>query len=142
MQIKNVRSWAPNTLQSYVYALIATGAAFFVRYELHPIMQTQLPVLFFIFSTIFISYKLGWKPSAFSSILALILAFFFFIPPFNSFDLPSNADLLNLFIYSSLFTTIIYLIERLQRERYQAILLARVSDTRLRIMAKLSVKNN
>jgi len=142
MQIKNGRAWAPNTLQSYGYALIATGAAFFVRYELHPIMQNQLPVLFFIFSTIFISYKLGWKPSVFSSILALILAFFFFIPPFNSFDLPSNADLLNLFIYSSLFITIIYLIEKLQRERYQAILLARVSDTRLRIMAKLSVKNN
>ena len=140
MQIKNSRAWAPTTFVSYGYALIATGAAFFVRYELHPIMQTQLPVLFFIFSTILLTYKLGWKPAALSSILGITLAYYFFIPPFNSFELPSSADLVNLIIYTALFVTIIYLIEKLQRERYQAILISRVSDTRMRIMAKLSAK--
>jgi len=141
MQIKNSRSWAPTTFDGYIYALIATGAAFFVRYELHPTMQNQLPVLFFIYNTILIAYKLGWKPAALSSILGIILAYYFFIPPFNSFELPSSADLVNLISYSALFITIIYLIERLQRERYQAVLIARVSDTRMRIMSKLSAKN-
>jgi K+-sensing histidine kinase KdpD len=140
MQIKNSRAWAPTAYNNYGYALMATGAAFFVRYELHPIMQAQLPVLFFIFSTIFISYKLGWKPAVLSSILGITLAYYFFIPPFNSFELPSNGDIINLIIYTALFLTIIYLIERLQRERYQAILISRVSDTRMRIMAKLSAK--
>ena len=140
MQIKNSRAWAPNSLTGYGYALLATAAAFFVRYELHPLMQAQLPVLFFIFSTTLIAYKLGWRPAAFSSILGIALAYFFFIPPFNSFELPSTSDLVNLPVYVILFITIIYLIERLQRERYQAILIARVSDSRMQIMSKLSSK--
>jgi K+-sensing histidine kinase KdpD len=103
-------------------------------------MQAQLPVLFFIFSTTLIAYRLGWKPAAISSSLGIALAYFFFIPPFNSFDLPSTSDLVNLIVYVILFVTIIFLIERLQRERYQAILIARVSDSRMQIMSKLSSK--
>ena len=140
MQIKNSRAWSPNGPTIYGYALLATAVAFFVRYELHPIMQAQLPVLFFIFSTTLIAYKLGWRPAAFSSILGMALAYFFFIPPFNSFELPSPVDLVNLAVYVILFITIIFLIERLQRERYQAILIARVSDSRMQIMSKLSSK--
>ena len=140
MQIKNSRGWAPDSPTTYGYALLATAAAFFVRYELHPLMQAQLPVLFFIFSTTLIAYKLGWRPAAFSSILGMALAYFFFIPPFNSFELPSPGDLVNLAVYVILFVTIIFLIERLQRERYQAILIARVSDSRMQIMSKLSSK--
>ena len=140
MQIKNSRAWSPNSPTSYGYALLATAAAFFVRYELHPFMQAQLPVLFFIFSTTLIAYKLGWWPASFSSILGIGLAYFFFIPPFNSFELPSTSDLVNLAVYVILFVTIIFLIERLQRERYQAILIARVSDSRMQIMSKLSSK--
>jgi hypothetical protein len=49
-------------------------------------------------------------------------------------------DALNLFIYSLLFFTVIYLIEKLQRERFRAVLIARVSDSRMQIMAKLSSK--
>ena len=140
MQIKNSREWAPHSPTIYGYALLATAAAFFVRHELHPLMQAQLPVLFFVFSTTLIAYKLGWRPAAFSSILGLALAYFFFIPPFNSFELPSTSDLVNLAVYVILFVTIIFLIERLQRERYQAILIARVSDSRMQIMSKLSSK--
>jgi K+-sensing histidine kinase KdpD len=140
MQIKNSRAWAPNTPVSYGYALLATGAAFFVRYELHPLMQAQLPVLFFIFSSTLIAYNLGWKPAALSSALGLTSAYFFFKPPFNSFEMPSNADLVNLIVYITLFVTVLYLIEKLQRERYPAILIARVSDSRLRIMSKLSAR--
>jgi K+-sensing histidine kinase KdpD len=103
-------------------------------------MQAQFPVLFFIFNTTIISYKLGWKPATMSAIIGIILAYYFFIPPFNSFELPTMFDVLNLFIYSLLFFTVIYLIEKLQRERFRAVLIARVSDSRMQIMAKLSSK--
>ena len=138
MQIKNSWAWAPNTLYSYVYALFATVIAFFVRYKLHPIMQAQLPVLFFLLSSTLIVYKWGWRPAALSSILGVVLAYYFFIPPFNSFDMPSNFDLLNLLLYVILFSTIIFVIEKLQRERYRAVLISRVSDSRMLLMAKLS----
>lgn len=142
MQIKNSRAWSPINPATYGYAILATVAAFFVRYELHPVMQTQFPVLFFLLNSTLIAYKLGWKPAALSALLGLVLAYYFFIPPYDSFELPTAVDVLNLVIYSTLMFTIIYLIERLQRERYQAILVARVSDSRMRIMAKLSVKKN
>ena len=142
MQIKNSRSWAPYTLAVYGYALLGTLAAFFMRYQFHPILKTQFPTLFFLFNTILCAYKFGWKPALLTTILGMGLAYYFFIPPFNSFELPTAFDLLNLLIYSILFFTVIYLIERLQRERYRAVLISRVSDSRMKIMAKLSAKNS
>jgi K+-sensing histidine kinase KdpD len=138
MQIKNSRAWAPTTASNYGYALIGTAAAFFVRYELHPIMQSQFPVLFFLFNTTLISYKLGWKPALMSAIIGILLSYYFFIPPFSSFELPTPVDFLSLVIYLIMFFTIIYLIEKLQRERYRAFLIAQVSESRMQIMAKLS----
>lgn len=49
-------------------------------------------------------------------------------------------DFLNIVIYSLLFGVAIYLIEKLQRERYRAVLIARVCESRMEIMAKLSSK--
>ena len=138
MQIKNSRAWTPNTPSVYGYALLGTLAAFFMRYQFHPLMQAQFPILFFLFNTTLIAYKFGWKPASMSAIIGMILAYYFFIPPFNSFELPTLLDILNLSIYSLLFFTVIYLIEKLQRERYRAVLIARVSDSRMQIMAKLS----
>jgi len=140
MQIKNSRAWVPHTSSAYGYALLGTLAAFFMRYQFHPLMQAQFPILFFLFNTTFISYKFGWKPATMSAIIGMALAYYFFIPPFNSFQLPTLLDLLNLIIYSVLFFTVIYLIEKLQRERFRAVLIARVSDSRMQIMAKLSAK--
>jgi K+-sensing histidine kinase KdpD len=98
MQIKNSRAWAPTAASSYGYALIGTAAAFFVRYELHPIMQSQFPVLFFLFNTTLIAYKLGFKPASMSAFIGILLSYYFFIPPFNSFELPTTIDFLNLVI--------------------------------------------
>ena len=142
MQIKNSQSWAPHDPTVYGYALLGTCAAFFMRYQFQPIMQTQFPILFFLFNTILVAYKCGWRPATLSAIIGMILAYYFFIPPFNSFELPTAFDFLNLLIYSILFFTVIYLIERLQRERYRAVLISRVSDSRMKIMAKLSAKNS
>ena len=144
MKIKNSRTWAPNNPVIYGYALLGTLIAFLLRYLLHPLLENQFPTLFFLFNTIFISYKFGWKPALMSAILGVIIAFYFFIPPYNSFELPTKKDGLNLLFFSLLFITIIFLIEKLQRERFRAVLIARVSDSRMRIMAKLSSnkKNN
>jgi K+-sensing histidine kinase KdpD len=140
MQVKNSRSWAPHTPSVYGYALLGTLAAFFMRYQFHPLMQAQLPILFFLFNTTLISYKFGWKPATISAIIGMVLAYYFFVPPFNSFELPTMLDVLYLIIYSVLFFTVIYLIEKLQRERFRAVLIARVSDSRMQIMAKLSAR--
>jgi len=138
MQIKNSKAWALHTPAVYAYALAGTLAAFFIRYQFHPIMQSQFPILFFLLNTTIIAYKFGWKQAALSSIAGIGLAYYFFIPPYNSFEIVTGLDAFNLLIYSTLFITIIFLIEKLQRERFSAVLIARVSDSRMQIMAKLS----
>ena len=140
MLIKNARAWAPQSLSTYCYALVAVGIAFFVRYQLHPILQASFPILFFIFSTILINFRFGMGPAIFTVLLSIPLAYYFFIPPFGSFDLEHPMDAFAIFIYIILFGIIIWLIEKLQRERYRAVLIARVAQSRMEIMAKLSSK--
>ena len=140
MLIKNARAWAPQSLSAYGYALAGVGIAFFIRYQFHPILQSSFPIIFFIFNTILISFRFGMGPAIFTVLLSIPLAYYFFIPPYGSFDLETPMDAFTIFIYLVLFGMIIWLIEKLQRERYRAILLARVAQSRMEIMAKLSSK--
>jgi K+-sensing histidine kinase KdpD len=142
MQILNARAWASSTSSAYIYAALGTAIAFFLRYLIHPFLGPNFPTLFFLFNTLFIAFKFGWKPAALSSAVALFLAYYYFIPPYGSFDLESPIDALYIVIYACLFGISIFFIEKLQREKYRAILIARVCESRMRIMAKLSSKSN
>lgn len=138
MKIKNSQAWADNSITSFVYALLGTAGVFFMRYKLHPFFQSQFPVAIFLINTMLISYKFGWRPGLLSAFVGEVLALYFFIPPFNSFELITRFDLANLVIYGALFSLIIYLIEKLQRESYRAVLISRVADSRMQLMSKLS----
>jgi K+-sensing histidine kinase KdpD len=140
MLIKNARAWAPQSLSAYGYALAGVGIAFFIRYQFHPILQSSFPIIFFIFNTILICFRFGMGPAIFTVLLSIPLAYYFFIPPYGSFDLETPMDAFTIFIYLLLFGIIIWLIEKLQRERFRAILIARVAQSRMEIMAKLSSK--
>lgn len=140
MLIKNARAWAPQSLSSYGYALMGVVIAFFLRHQFHPILQSSFPIIFFIFNTTLISFRFGLGPAIFTILLSIPLAYYFFIPPYGSFDLDTRMDGISIFLYISLFGLIIWLIEKLQRERYRAVLIARVCESRMEIMAKLSSK--
>ena len=140
MLIKNARAWAPQSLSSYGYALTGVGIAFLIRYQFHPILQSSFPVLFFVFNTILIGFRFGMGPATFSVVLSIPLAYYFFIPPYNTLDHVNSMDIFTIFIYVILFGVIVWLIEKLQRERYRAVLIARVAQSRMEIMAKLSSK--
>lgn len=140
MLIKNARAWAPQSLSSYGYALTGVGIAFLIRYQFHPILQSSFPVLFFVFNTILIGFRFGMGPATFSVVLSIPLAYYFFIPPYNTLDHVNSMDIFTIFIYVNLFGVIVWLIEKLQRERYRAVLIARVAQSRMEIMAKLSSK--
>lgn len=140
MLIKNSRAWTLLTPKGYIYAILAVVIAFYIRLGLQPVLQASFPVLFFIISTTIVSYKFGFGPALLTIVLSLPLAYYFFIPPFNSFEI-ELFDLIGLTIYGFLFFLIVFLIEKLQRERYRAILIARVCESRMMIMSKLSSKN-
>lgn len=140
MLIKNARAWAPTSLSSYGYALTGVGIAFLIRYQFHPILQSSFPIIFFVFNTILISFRFGIGPATFSIVLSIPLAYYFFIPPYKTFELLTVIDAFTIFMYTLLFVIIVWLIEKLQRERYRAVLIARVAQSRMEIMSKLSAK--
>ena len=92
MQIKNAKRWSPLGLQGYFFALIGVFVAFCIRYSLHGFLQANLPMTFFIVNTIIIALFYGFGPSLMTIVLAIPLSFFYFVPPFDSYDLPTPQD--------------------------------------------------
>ena len=92
MQIRNSKRWARTGAQAYVYAIIGVFVAFCIRYSLHSFLQGNLPMTFFILNTIVIALFFGYGASILTIFLSIPLAFFFFVPPFDSFDMPTPQD--------------------------------------------------
>lgn len=142
MIIRNSKNWADNTYKAYLIAFLGVGVAWFIRYELHPYLQSSLPIIFFILNTIFIAYKFGFKPAFLTIVLSIPLGYYFFVPPFNSFEVNDPIDMLTILIYFLFFMVTALIIENLQRERYRSALIALVCESRMEIMAKLSMISN
>jgi len=140
MQTKNVKSWAPIGAIGFFLAIFGVFLAFCVRFSLHEFLQGNLPMTFFIVNTIFIALKFGYGPSLLTIALSIPLAFYFFVPPFDSYDLPTPQDGFVFMSYILIAIVSVAIIEWLQRERYKAILLSRVSDSRYRLLAQTSYR--
>ena len=140
MQTKNTKCWAPIGSASYFLAILGVFLAFSVRFSLHGFLQGNLPMTFFIVNTIIIALKFGYAPSLLTIALSVPLSFYFFVPPFDSYDLPTPQDGFVFLSYISIACVAVVIIEWLQRERYKAILLSRVSDSRYRLLAQASSK--
>ena len=138
MQIKNAKRWSPLGLQGYFFALIGVFVAFCIRYSLHGFLQANLPMTFFIVNTIIIALFYGFGPSLMTIVLAIPLSFFYFVPPFDSYDLPTPQDGFVFISYILIAFVAVVIVEWLQRERYKAVLLSRVSDSRYHLLAQIS----
>jgi len=138
MQTKNAKCWAPTGANGYFLAVLGVFLAFSVRFSLHGFLQGNLPMTFFIVNTIIIALKFGYAPSLLTIALSVPLSFYFFVPPFDSYDLPTPQDGFVFLSYISIAFIAVAIIEWLQRERYNAILLSRVSESRYRLLAQTS----
>lgn len=138
MQIKNSKRWSPPGTQGYFLAILGVFLAFCVRFSLHTFLQGNLPMTIFIVNTIIIALIYGFGPSILTIILSIPLAFYFFVPPFNSYEPPTPQDGFVFISYILIAFIAVAIIERLQRERYKAILISKVSDSRYRLLAQTS----
>ncbi|MEI6738572.1 MAG: DUF4118 domain-containing protein, partial [Pseudomonadota bacterium] len=101
MQIKNTRRWAPSGFCSYLIALSLFGVAFGIRLSLHGILGSHLPFLTFLLAVFLVEYRYGLGPAILVSVLSLPLGLYYFVPPFETFNL-------NAIDLSDVFTTIGY----------------------------------
>jgi K+-sensing histidine kinase KdpD len=142
MKIQNSKRWSRNGPQAYFLAMFGVFVAFSIRFSLHTFLQGNIPMTFFILNTILIALFFGYLPSLLTMVLSVPLAFFFFVPPFDSFDLPTPQDSFVFLSYVLIAMIAVGIVEWLQRERYKAVLLVRVSNSNFQLLsdASLSLK--
>jgi K+-sensing histidine kinase KdpD len=138
MKLLNSKRWARGGAEAYVAATAGVFVAFCIRYSLHGFLQSSIPMTFFILNTIIISLFYGYAPSLYTIVLSVPLAFFYFVPPFDSFDTPTAQDGFVFVSYILIAIISIVIVEWLQRERYKAELLSRVSNSNYQLLSKAS----
>ncbi|MBT8570359.1 DUF4118 domain-containing protein [Polynucleobacter paneuropaeus] len=139
MQIKNSKRWAHSGIQAYFFAIFGVFVAFCIRYSLHDFLQGNIPMTFFILNTIIIALFYGFIPSLLTIFLSVPIAFFFFVPPFDSYDMPTPQDGFVFISYISIAFIAVAIVEWLQRERYKAVLISKVSDSNFRLLTQASL---
>ena len=138
MQTKNAKCWAPMGYQGYFLAVFGVFLAFSIRFSMHAFLQASLPMTFFIVNTIIIALIYGLGPSLLTIALSIPISFYFFVPPFESYEPPTLQDGFVFTSYISIALVAVIIIEWLQRERYKAVLQSRVSESRYRLLAQAS----
>ena len=138
MKIKNSKRWARGGAEAYFFAVFGVFVAFSIRYSLHTFLQGNIPMTFFILNTILIALFYGYVPSLLTIVLSVPLAFFFFVPPFDSFDTPTPQDSFVFLSYILIAFIAVGVVEWLQRERYRAILLTNVSNSNFQLLSEAS----
>lgn len=138
MQIKNAKRWAPSGLIGYFAALGAVAFAFLIRYELQAQLGSLLPFASFAIVVLLVQTRYGSWPSTFALALSIPIGLYFFIPPYETFDIfaADLSDILAVLGYAVTMGLAIFIIESLQRTRYEARLLAEVSRTRYEVLLR------
>ena len=93
----------------------------------------------FILNTIVIALFYGYLPSVLTIAISIPLAFFFFVPPFDSFETPTAQESFGFASYILIAFIAVGVVEWLQRERYRAILISRVSNSNFQMLSQASV---
>ncbi|QWD50139.1 DUF4118 domain-containing protein [Polynucleobacter paneuropaeus] len=120
-------------------AIFGVFIAFSIRYSLQDFLQGNIPMTFFIMNTIIIALFYGYIPSVLTIILSVPIAFFFFVPPFDSYDMPTPQDGFVFISYILIAFIAVGVVEWLQRERYKAVLISKVSDSNFRLLTQASL---
>lgn len=101
-----------------------------LRYALHGFLEHRLPFSSFILATLLTEYFWGLGPAIMVFLLSMPAANFFFMPPFNQFDVLTLDDVVQLTGIMLICVVGIALIESLRRTKYEAQLLMEVAESR------------
>jgi PAS domain S-box-containing protein len=100
-------------------ALGALAAALALRHVLHPFMGEHFRFVFFWFAALLVCAHAGIRYGFFVAISGLVLAFYFFVPPYRSFSALEATDLASIIVYLLNTSLLLILIEWLQRSKYE-----------------------
>jgi K+-sensing histidine kinase KdpD len=136
MKIKNARRWSNAGIRGYAAATLGIAAACGLNHVLHSFVGHAFPLMSFTLVAIISTCFYGIVPAIYAMSLGFPIGFYFFVAPYNTFDGPGARDAI-LFL-SNLSVTVIcmFLFERLRRSQYATALLAKVADSRYRLLVE------
>jgi PAS domain S-box-containing protein len=106
--------------------LISLGAlaiAFAARYALHQSLGEHYRFLFFTAAAVLVCAYAGIWRALFVTIAGLLLGFYFFVEPYESFSEPDAEDFGAIVVYLLNTLLMLFLIEWLQRSKYESYML-------------------
>jgi len=112
------------TAAKYLLAVLATTLALFVRALLNPLLGAYLPYITFFPAVAFCAWYCGILPSTLASILALLAAQYWFVPPMHSLRVAGTEQFVGILAF--LFVSgILITISEVHRRREHALRIAR-----------------
>jgi two-component system, sensor histidine kinase PdtaS len=130
MIVTTLERWRHARNWGYGFAIAAFAVAFAVRYGLRDWLPPGLPFITFYPAVILTGFFTGFGPAVLVAVLSVFAGWYFFLPPFQSFDVAS-VDVVALGVFALSSALIIFLvhtlnvaIERLRNEREKARALA------------------
>ena len=137
MEFRNRRAWRQNPTECYIVAIAAFAIALLVRLELQSVLDDKLPTFFFTLATIGVAARYGLYPALITIVLSLPTSLFFFVKPYDTFEIPTFSDSLTIVYFTVVTLLVALVLEKSHRSKYNSDLNARVSDTRFRLMTQL-----
>jgi PAS domain S-box-containing protein len=135
-RLQNAKRWASGRRGAYAMAVVATLAAYALRSFLHPVLQEHSAFMTFLIAAFAIEYFFGLGPALLCVIGGLLLGLYYFVKPYDSFLLPEMGDLALVFGYLVISAVGIFIIELLQRSRYELQLLRDVTQSQLEALKR------
>ncbi len=135
-KLGNAKRWASGRRGAYSMAVVALLAAYAVRFFLQPVLQDRSVFMTFLIAAFAIEYFFGLCPAAFVVVGGLFLGLYFFVPPDATFLVAEVADLTFVFGYLVISIVGIFIIEFLQRSRYEISLLRESVQSQLEMLQR------
>jgi PAS domain S-box-containing protein len=118
--MKNANRWAPGGARPYAAALAAILLAFAIRSVLQPVLGEHFSYSLFTTATIVIAAYGGYGPALVVVASGWAIGTYFFVPPYGALSGIDLLDVARLGGYLLMNVSIVFLIEWLQRSRYEA----------------------
>ncbi len=129
--MKNAGRWAPANAWPYAAALGATLLAFAIRSVLHPVLGEHYSYSLFTIAAIVVAAYGGYGPALLVVASGWVIGTYFFVPPYGALSDMDVLDFARLGGYLTMNVSMVFLIEWLQRSRYEARINLRVARQNL-----------
>jgi K+-sensing histidine kinase KdpD len=133
MKFKNARLWVQHSpLVAARDSFVILSAAFFVRLNLHELIEPYAVFHFFMVACVIVAIRYGYKMAFTCLVASYFLGNYFFVKPYGQFGEITTADLIQAFNFFFVTAVSILVIEKLQRVIYSQKLLIKVMNDRQR----------